>query len=76
MLSLENNDWQLLMIGSSNFTTAGCGLAPGKANLEANLVYRCSKSSPAFKELFHVWPVLADDDIDLDSPGCRLEFRV
>ena len=68
MLSLENNDWQLLMIGSSNFTTAGCGLTPGRANLEANLAYRCSKSSPAFKELFHVWPVLADDDIDLDSP--------
>ena len=67
MLSLENNDWQLLMIGSSNFTTAGCGLTPGRANLEANLVYRCSKSSLVFKKLFHVWPVLADDDIDLDS---------
>ena len=68
MLSLENNDWQLLMIGSSNFTTAGLGLTAGRANLEANLVYRCSKDSVHFKVLREVWPDLAEDELDLDSP--------
>ena len=68
MLSLNNNDWQLLMIGSSNFTTAGLGLTAGRANLEANLVYRCSKDSSHFKVLREVWPDVTDDEVDLDSP--------
>ena len=67
MLSLENSDWQLLMIGSSNFTTGGLGLQAHRANLEANLVYRCWKSHPNFRQLSHVWPSLTDDAIDPDS---------
>jgi hypothetical protein len=41
---LENNEWAGYMIGSSNFTSAGCGL--GKfPNYEANLFYMVSKKT-------------------------------
>lgn len=39
---LENTEWLLYMIGSSNFTSAGTGLTK-KSNYEANLVYVVNK---------------------------------
>ncbi|MBU1101435.1 MAG: hypothetical protein KKA84_13630 [Bacteroidetes bacterium] len=41
-LLLDNEDWYLNMIGSSNFTSAGYGISP-KSNYEANLVYLTRK---------------------------------
>jgi len=38
MISLFNTRWRLLLIGSSNFTSAGTGIA-NTPNVEANLVY-------------------------------------
>jgi hypothetical protein len=36
---LWNDNWHVYMIGSSNFTSAGMGLAKGNSNFEANLTY-------------------------------------
>jgi hypothetical protein len=36
---LWNDNWNVYMIGSSNFTSAGLGLAKGGSNFEANLAY-------------------------------------
>jgi hypothetical protein len=36
---LWNDNWNLYMVGSSNFTSAGMGLAKGASNFEANLAY-------------------------------------
>jgi hypothetical protein len=36
---LWNDNWHAYMIGSSNFTSAGMGLAKGNSNFEANLAY-------------------------------------
>lgn len=49
---LCNEDWNLFMIGSSNFTSAGLGLGK-RNNYEANMVYCVSKirNSKAYKDL-------------------------
>jgi hypothetical protein len=66
MLRLENDDWRLLAIGSSNFTTAGLGIVPGRANLEANLVYKVKRTERGFKAIREVWPQLGNE-LSLDS---------
>jgi len=40
---IENDEWLLYMIGSSNFTSPGTGLAP-RSNYEANIVYIVNKN--------------------------------
>jgi hypothetical protein len=67
LLSLGNEYWRLLMIGSSNFTAAGLGAVRGKGNLEANLVYRLKSTHPAFKSLDSIWPDHADEPLDASS---------
>ncbi len=55
-LWIQNDQWALYQIGSSNFTTAGLGF--GKApNLEANLVYAVcyTRSAKASRALAHAW---------------------
>ena len=49
---LENNEWVLYLIGSSNFTSSGTGLK-GTNNFEANLLYILSKrrNPTVFKHL-------------------------
>jgi hypothetical protein len=48
MIILGNDEWQMLLIGSSNFTTAGLGAIAGRGNCEANLVYRMRTSDSDF----------------------------
>jgi hypothetical protein len=54
-LWLQNRQWVLYQIGSSNFTTGGLGF--GKApNLEANLAYVCFKRNKrALRALVQAW---------------------
>lgn len=84
-LVLENDRWALHLIGSSNFTSAGFGLAR-RPNLEANLAYLVdSGRDPAsHKELGRCLPNCSplDPDLELqwqprtdegeDSPGEEL----
>jgi hypothetical protein len=67
LLSIGNDDWRVLMIGSSNFTAAGLGVASTARNVEANLVYRVKTSDSAFRRLDRIWPDHADDALDADS---------
>jgi hypothetical protein len=67
LLSLGNDYWSILMIGSSNFTSAGLGVMRGKGNLEANLVYRVKTDDQAFRALDAIWPEHTDTPIDLDA---------
>jgi hypothetical protein len=66
MIYLNNDDWRLVMAGSSNFTSAGLG-AGGRANFEANLAYRLPESDPEAKVLDAVWPDVDDEPLDIDS---------
>lgn len=64
-LVLENDEWLLYMIGSSNFTRAGLGLAT-TTNLEANLAYLVRAGTPEADALDEVWPDM-DGAVDLDD---------
>lgn len=66
MIYLHNDDWCLVLTGSSNFTRAGLG-AGGKTNFEANLAYRLRVSDPEAKVLDAVWPEVADEPLDIES---------
>ena len=69
-LWLQNRQWALYQIGSSNFTTPGIGL--GKApNLEANLAYAvCLKrNAKAFRALCQAW--LDSEDAPTDARFLR-----
>ena len=66
MLRLENDDWRLLCIGSSNFTTAGMGIESARANLEANLAYATKRTDSLFKHIGGIWPDLGGV-LSLDS---------
>ncbi len=68
MLALENDDWELILLGSSNFTRAGLGVTDGSANLEANLAYLVRQHEPDHRALQSVWPEVGDE-VDLDSPA-------
>ncbi|WP_411884699.1 phospholipase D family protein [Polaromonas sp. YR568] len=54
-MTLSNDAWTLLMIGSSNFTSAGMGLSPQAQNYEANVVYmlRAGSSDKVRKLMGH-----------------------
>lgn len=68
LLRLENDHWQMLLAGSSNFTSAGLAGAPGRGNFEANLVYRMKTSDRQFRRFEALWPDTSQDELDLDSP--------
>jgi hypothetical protein len=67
LLSLGNDAWRLLLIGSSNFTSAGLGTREGKGNCEANLVYRIKTNDPVCRRLDAIRPEVRDASLDLDS---------
>jgi hypothetical protein len=52
-LTLTHETWAALMVGSSNFTSAGTGLSPRARNWEANVLYvwRGSAADPARRQL-------------------------
>jgi hypothetical protein len=66
MVCLENEQWSLLLAGSSNFTAAGLTAATG-GSCEANLLYRVKVSDPLYRRLNELWPDLGDEALDLDS---------
>lgn len=53
MLTLHNTHWVAWLIGSSNFTSAGTGLAPNQRNYEANVLYflRDQPDHPTYRQL-------------------------
>jgi hypothetical protein len=59
--------WHAYMIGSSNFTTAGLGLEPGRTNAEANLVYVAPEGAAAVRALEASWPPWDDPVGDPDA---------
>jgi hypothetical protein len=67
LLSLGNDDWRVLMIGSSNFTAAGLGVNERASNVEANLLYRLKTSDPAYPKLDRIWPDVDEDRLEPDS---------
>lgn len=70
MLVLENEDWGLTLMGSSNFTRAGLGVSTGNrqpVNFEANLAYLSREGEPELRKLQHVWPEYNEDEVDLAS---------
>ena len=66
MIYFQNDNWCLVVAGSSNFTRAGLGIG-GSANFEANLAYRARASAPERKILDAVWPEVAPDALDIES---------
>jgi hypothetical protein len=56
MIMLASEDWQMLLIGSSNFTGAGLTAPHGNGNCEANIVYRIKVSDPDFRLFESIWP--------------------
>ena len=73
LLSVGNDQWSVLMIGSSNFTAAGLGVTAGKGNLEANLLYRVKTTDPIFSELDGIWPEHTDTPLDVGSDNLLWE---
>jgi hypothetical protein len=67
LISLGSDEWRLLMIGSSNFTSAGLGVDDRATNFEANLVYRLKTSDRGFKRLDRIWPDHEDIPLDVTS---------
>jgi len=66
-LSIANDHSVAMMVGSSNFTSAGLGLGDGPANIEANLVYVVPIGSAGHTALGQAWPTSDDEAIDLDT---------
>jgi hypothetical protein len=66
ILILANDDWELWLLGSSNFTRAGFGVG-SPANRESNLVYRARDGSPEYRLLNALWPEIEKEAVDLDS---------
>ena len=67
MVVLANDDWQMLLAGSSNFTGAGLTAPRGNGSCEANVVYRVKVSDSDFKLFESIWPDIGDE-FDLEDP--------
>jgi hypothetical protein len=67
MLVLSNDEWEVWLIGSSNFTRAGYGLSEGASNIEANLAYIVRVGEAGYGKLQDVWPELVADKVDLKN---------
>lgn len=62
---LQNDEWVLYVIGSSNFTTMGTGVG-NTANFEANIVYMASRTqNKAAVNMFEKCSLPKDDKDDL-----------
>ena len=66
MIYLNNDEWCVVLAGSSNFTRAGLGADGKHANFEANLAYRVRDSDPEAKVLDEIWPAFGDQ-LDVGS---------
>lgn len=66
MMYFQNDNWCLVLAGSSNFTRAGLG-SSSPANFEANLAYSARAVDPERKALDAVWPQIAKDSLDIES---------
>ncbi|MFN8626514.1 MAG: hypothetical protein U0587_11125 [Candidatus Binatia bacterium] len=69
-LWLGRDDSVVYLIGSSNFTTAGTGLAGAFANVEANLAYLMNHSSPFRKLCTAAYP----EHRELDAEEENIRF--
>jgi len=67
LMVFANEGWEAWMIGSSNFTRAGCSVNAMAANLEANLAYIVRRNATESRTLRQVLPELEDDEVDLNS---------
>lgn len=67
MLWLENDNWSMLSIGSSNFTAAGLASHRG-GNLEANLAYVVKGAGADYDRANNIWPDYDKEVLDPDSP--------
>jgi hypothetical protein len=66
MIYISNDEWCVVLAGSSNFTRAGLGAGGRNVNFEANLVYRLRVSDPEARVLDEIWPAVGDK-IDIGS---------
>lgn len=66
-LWLWNDRWHVYTIGSSNFTTAGLGLAGSAPNVEANLAYIFPEDASLVAAMEETLPDWGDPIKDLDS---------
>jgi hypothetical protein len=64
---LEGGDWELVLIGSSNFTRAGCGVSDQAVNLEANMAYVLRKDDPDLERIRFAWPDFDHDAVEIDD---------
>ncbi len=67
LMVFANDDWEVWLTGSSNFTRAGCASHAMAANLEANLAYLVRRDSAESRRLWQALPDLEEDAVDLDS---------
>jgi len=67
-LRLEHENWMLLCVGSSNFTSAGTGLQPKARNYEANVAYVLREDArDATRKALHARALAGGDGIDLEG---------
>jgi len=64
---LWNDRWHVYMIGSSNFTASGLGLAGGAPNVEANLAYVFPEDTKMVRLMEQTLPPLGDEIKNLDA---------
>lgn len=64
---LANDEYRLLLIGSSNFTRAGFGMDAANANIEANLAYQFKSETMTDSIVDHLFPEESDKPVDLQS---------
>ena len=61
-----NDNWHVYMVGSSNFTSAGLGLAGRGSNFEANIAYLFRSNSSVEKWMDQTLPPFKDSVDDFD----------
>ena len=66
MIYLGNDQWSVMLAGSSNFTNAGLGTDSKRANFEANLLYRVRTTDADVRVLDEIWPETGNE-LDIDS---------
>ena len=81
MLTVESDDWVTVMMGSSNMTTAGLGLARNRGHIEMNVAFGAASTSKAGRYLRSLQPPAAllsvtdekfvdvGEDVDFEEVG-------
>lgn len=67
VLWLWSDRWDAYCVGSSNFTSAGLGLAGASSNVEANLVYQFAHDRSIVRTMEETMPPTGDKIDDLDA---------